>query len=128
MPRHKITHLPVSERAHLNSDQLSDLNLELGPEEAETVIYRAVEALSVRLAAAHRQSQIPDYKALRASVSGIGNIAHQIGLLSLCHVAHTVVHCIDDGDPVAVSATLARLMRLSEVSLSAVWEFQEGVT
>jgi hypothetical protein len=43
----------------------------------------------------------------------------------LARVARDVKTCTEQGDPVALAATLARLMRVGESSLTEFWMMQE---
>lgn len=117
--------LTQNERVRLDQDRLADLYLQLGEAGAEDVVCRAMEELAVRLAHAARmyhQGQIPD---LRKSVRSMAAISEQIGMQTLARVARDVTACIDAGDANAVAATMARLMRIAERSLTAVWDMQD---
>ena len=52
-------------------------------------------------------------------------IAEQIGMDVLARVAGDVTYCIDRKDTVALAATVNRLMRTGEGSLTAVWDLQD---
>lgn len=117
--------LTQNERVRLDQDRLADLYLQLGEAGAEDVVCRAMEELAVRLAHAARmyhQGQIPE---LRKSVRSMAAISEQIGMQMLARVARDVTSCIDAGDANAVAATVARLMRIAERSLTAVWDMQD---
>jgi hypothetical protein len=46
---------------------------------------------------------------------------------TLSRVADDVTKCIDAGDQVAIAATLARLLRIGERSLTAIWDMQDVI-
>ncbi|MDX1819853.1 MAG: hypothetical protein R3197_03060 [Paracoccaceae bacterium] len=121
----QVVMLTQNERVRLDQDRLADLYLQLGEAGAEDVVCRAMEELAVRLAHAARmyhQGQIPE---LRKSVRSMAAISEQIGMQMLARVARDVTSCIDAGDANAVAATVARLMRIAERSLTAVWDMQD---
>ncbi len=103
---------------------LGELLFELGATGAEDVVCRAVEELSLRMAEVHRLHQACDFVDLRKTVRSLVGIADQVGLWVLARSAMNVVDCIDQGDPVALAATLDRLFRIGERSLAAVWDLQ----
>ena len=43
----------------------------------------------------------------------------------LARVARDVTQCLDRGDGIAVAATLSRLIRVGERSLTAVWDLHD---
>jgi hypothetical protein len=54
-------------------------------------------------------------------------IADQIGMASLARVARDVSSCAVRVDAAALGATLARLERIADVSLMAIWDMQDPV-
>ena len=52
-------------------------------------------------------------------------ISDQIGMRMLSRVASDVTQAIDSTDVVAIAATLARLLRIGESSLTAIWDSQD---
>ncbi|MBL4768849.1 MAG: hypothetical protein JKY94_14255 [Rhodobacteraceae bacterium] len=109
----------------LNPDQLGELYCQLGEAGAEDVICRAIEELAVRLTHCDRLWRRNEQEALRKSVRSLIAISDQIGMTTLARVARDVTHTIDVGDSVAEAATLSRLIRIGERSLTAVWDLQD---
>jgi hypothetical protein len=70
----------------------------------------------------YQQGALPD---LRKSARSIAAIADQIGMQTLARVARDVTACVDTGDRTGLAATLARLMRIGERSLTAVWDLKD---
>lgn len=103
---------------------MGDLFAELGEAGAEDVVCRALEELAQRLTEAERQYATAQFLDLRKTVRSLVGIADQVGMRELARSAVHVVDCIDRGDPVALAATLSRLLRVGEQSLCAVWELQ----
>ena len=59
------------------------------------------------------------------SARSLTGIADQIGMNDLSRVAGDVTRCIDARDAVALAATLSRLQRIGERSLTAIWDMQD---
>lgn len=121
----QITTLVLVEPIRLNPDQLGELYCQLGEAGAEDVICRAIEELAVRLTHCDRLWRRNEQEALRKSVRSLIAISDQIGMTTLARVARDVTHTIDVGDSVAEAATLSRLIRIGERSLTAVWDLQD---
>lgn len=103
-------------------DQLIDLQ---GHTEAEAILCRATEELALRLRGCETLYQRRDAAALRKQARSQIAIADQIGLSSFAQCARHVVQSLDQNDPVALAATLARLMRVGEQSLFEIWDLQD---
>jgi len=117
--------LEQSEVVRLNAHRLEELYSELGEAGAENVVCRALEELAVRLShteRCHRDGQLAE---MRKSARGLVAIADQIGMQALSRVAADVTIAVDNDDPVAVAATLSRLLRIGNSSLSEVWEMHD---
>ncbi|MEO0391199.1 MAG: hypothetical protein AAF218_09705 [Pseudomonadota bacterium] len=120
-----ITQLQHCEAVQVDHDRLGELYLQLGEHSAEDVVCRAMEEVSMRMTHCERYYRKGDMTNLRKSVRSMIAIGEQIGMLAVARVAQDVVVCIDRADPIALGATLARLMRAGEGSLSAVWDLQD---
>ena len=119
--------LKQNEVVHLDSDQLEKLFEQLGEAGAEDVVCRALEELAVRLTHAERCWREGGNADMRKSTRSLVAIAEQIGMNTLARVAMDVIVCVDRGDQIAVAATLTRLIRIGESSLSEIWDLQ-GLT
>ena len=103
---------------------LGDIYRNLGPEAAERAVCRTLEDVALRL------SRLFDLKAANALCS-IGEVARrtarvaeQIGLIEVARAARHVGVTADQGDGVALEATLARLERAYDMALAEIWDFQ----
>lgn len=106
----------------LDPDSLEALYEALGPTGAESVVSRAMEDLALRLSdlvAFHRAGKLNELSRTARSMIAI---ADQVGLTSFARVAADVSHCARTGDPIALGATLCRLERIGDRSLTAVWD------
>lgn len=109
----------------LDSDRLHDLYKQLGQHAAEDVVCRALEEMAARLSHIEASYRSGNWGDLRKNARGLGAIADQLGITVLAKVARDVKTCAENGDLVATAATLARLMRVGESSLSEVWDMQD---
>ncbi len=116
--------LNLSESVRLDPDCMTRLYNQLGERGAEDVIGRAVEELAVRLAHCTRLHCAGDFEGLRKSARSVAAIADQVGMSKLATVARNAADLIEVGDDIALDAVLARLMRIGEFSLTAVWDLQ----
>lgn len=121
----QVSILRPSHRVHVNQDKLAALYVQLGDVAAENVICRAMEELAVRLSHCERLYRDEKLEELRKSVRTLRAIADQIGMDVLAKVSVDVVATIDDRDQTALAATLARLLRIGENSLTAIWDLQD---
>ncbi|MDV7144056.1 hypothetical protein R3X27_15310 [Tropicimonas sp. TH_r6] len=113
------------EQVRLDPDSLESLYAELGPAGAENVVCRAMEELALRLAdlaALHRTGQLDELTRVARSLIAISS---QVGLASFARVARDVADCAEGDDPIALGATLCRLERIGDRSLTAVWDLQD---
>ena len=113
------------ETVRLDPDRLGSLYRQLGEAGAEDVVCRAIEELAVRLAHCERLWRQKDHKGLRKCTRSLIAISDQIGMTTLARVADDVTQAIDTGNGAAVGATLFRLLRIGERSLTAVWDLQD---
>ncbi|MCA2008362.1 hypothetical protein [Tritonibacter mobilis] len=110
------------ENVHLDPQKLSELYSQLGETSAEDVVCRAIEELAVRLTHCERLWRQNDVENLRKSARSLIAISEQIGMMAMANIARDVTGAIDADDSPAVAATLFRLIRVGESSLTAVWE------
>lgn len=117
--------LRQKEVVRVDSDRLEDLYRQLGEAGAEDVVCRALEELAARLSHTERCYREMKWDDMRKSARSLVAIAEQIGMVLLAQVAQDVTICIDAGDRIALSATVARLLRIGEGSLTEIWDLQD---
>jgi hypothetical protein len=120
-----ILTLVQGENVRLDPDRLGALYRQLGEAAAEDVVCRAIEELAVRLAHCERLWRQQDFYGLRKTTRSLIAISDQIGMTALARVAQDITDVIDNGDTAAMGATLFRLLRIGERSLTAVWDLQD---
>lgn len=119
-----VTQIQLQEPVQVNHERLNALYGEMDPSNAEDVVCRAMEELALRLAHCDRLYRKGELDELRRAAKSMIAIADQIGMDALAQVAGDVVRCSKSRDHVALAATLGRLMRTGEGSLSAIWDLQ----
>lgn len=118
----QITALAVFEPVRVDSRRVGDIVTELGEAAAQTVIGLALEQLAAALTEADRAICDGNLPEAARQCDLLARLAWQIGLLSLAGVAMDLGSCAERGDPVAIGATHARLMRVGNQSLTAIWD------
>nr|WP_217355687.1 hypothetical protein [Ruegeria arenilitoris] len=109
----------------MDPDRLNGLYRQLGDTNAVDVLCRTVEELAVRLSNCERLWRQRDWAGLRKCAKSLVAISEQVGMTALARVACDVAQTVDAGDAVATGATLSRLIRVGERSLTAVWDQQD---
>ncbi|MGB1234390.1 MAG: hypothetical protein ACPG5U_01500 [Planktomarina sp.] len=120
-----ISVLTHDETVDLDTEQLGALYAQLGESNADAVVCRALEELANRLSLIERSYYQSDFPALAKAARGLVGIADQVGMKKLSVIAKTVADLSKAGDAPALSATLARLIRMGDRSLAAIWEVQD---
>lgn len=115
------------EAAGIDPDRVSELYLSLGDREADRLICEAMEDLALNLARITRAHAADDRESIVNLAGRLERIGAEIGLPKLCTVAGAARDCARHGDPAALAAVLARLSRVGDQSLSAVWEPHQRV-
>lgn len=123
----QVLQIRPDEQVDLDQARIGSLYTQLGASGAEDVVCRALEELALRLSHSDRLYTGGDWDELRKNTRSLIAIADQIGLMMLSKVAGDVTDCIDDGNQVAIAATLSRLLRIGERSLTAIWDIEEPV-
>ena len=120
-----IVSLNLVASARVDAEKLGTLYRQLGEVAAEDVVCRATEDLAVRLSNCEQNWRDKDLVTLRKSMRGIVAVAEQVGMQTLACVARDVNAQLQQQDNVATAATFARLLRVGERSLCAVWDLQD---
>ena len=114
--------LALDEAVRLDAGRMGEIVDELGELAAQNVIGVALEQLAQALATARGAAMGGDMAALVAQADLLSRLAWQMGLVSLAGVAVDVGTCADRRDATALGATLARLMRVGNRSLTQIWD------
>lgn len=121
----KLAVLQHEEGVRLNPDCLVSLYEELGEVGAEQVVVRAMKDLNARLSEMQCHAEAGDADALVRSARLLVKVAEQIGMTTFVVVALDVIETTLSRNSVAQAATLARLLRIGDRSLNAVWDLRD---
>lgn len=114
-----------SEKVRLNNATLEQLDARLGPNGAEDFIAKRMEELAVQLAKIDRLYRCGRLADLQRSALLVAKLADQIGMQLAARVANDVAALTRRDDGTALAATVARLGRVGEDSLMAVWDLHD---
>lgn len=120
-----VLQMRPTEQVSVDQERLGTLYAQLGEAGAEDVVCRAMEELALRMSHCDRLFRESNWDDLRKNSRSLIAIADQVGLQKLGLVASDVMSAIDQHDEVAVAATLTRLIRIGERSLTAIWDTQD---
>jgi hypothetical protein len=123
--RADVTELPLGEPAGFNPGQLEILCEKLGEQRAEAELALALSRLANLLVQIGSLERGGDYLVLERSLAALVNDARLIGMATLAQAGRNVLDCLDSGDPIALAATMARLGRVGDRSLHAVWDLED---
>lgn len=121
----EAVNLRPDENVRLNPSRLTELFVQLGNRGAEDVVCRAMEELAVRLADIETAYWQGEFSKVSKIARGLIAIADQIGLNGLAQVARHVAATASRNDRTAIAATVSRLVRMGDKSLTAVWDAQD---
>jgi len=121
-----VTLLRQDETVRLDPDRVHDLFLQLGDRAAEDLVCRGLEEMAARLAHVERCHRRGRTDEMRRTARGLATVADQLGMTLLGRVALSVIACSEAGDGVAMSATLARMLRIGERSLAEFWDGRQA--
>ena len=120
-----VTELPLGEPAGFNPGQLELLCDRLGEQRAEAEVAYALDRLATLLDQIAPLKQKDDHLALEEVLAAVVRDARMIGMATLAQAGRHVLDCLDSGDTVALAATLARLERVGDRSIHAIWDLED---
>lgn len=120
-----VLKIRLNETVKVDQDRLGALYAQLGEAAAEDVVCRAMEELALRLSQCRRLHSAGQWDEMRKCTRSLIAISDQIGMLILARVAGDVIETLDNHDIPATGATLARLLRIGEQSLTAIRDVQD---
>lgn len=121
----ELARLRHDEGVRLDPDALSAIYAELGERGAEKLISRATEDLAGRLQDL-RQSLAEGRAAdIVRAARMLAQVGAQVGMTSVARVARDLIRATEAGDTTGQAAILARLERIGQRSLAAVWDLHD---
>lgn len=121
----EIANLTHVEDIQLDRDQLHALYVQFGPVQADRNLNQSLEDLALWLARLQRAQKSGRHADIHQGASDLKRLAQRLGMTTLARVARDVAEQSTTQDAVSLSATLARLTRVGERSLIAVWDLQD---
>jgi len=121
----QISTFSCDEPVNLDPDRIVVLYAELGQVAAERVLSAAMEDLAVHLVAIQMAVLDRQEQVILRGLDELGRLARQVGMRVLSQVARDLADCVTREDTVAQAAVLARLVRIGDRSLTAVWDLQD---
>ena len=121
----KIAFLRPTESVDLDRGRLDSLCRCIGPSATGEIACRAMEELAVRqssISAALCDKDLPTVARLARSMVGI---ADQLGLVTLAKTSEHLARTARTKDDNAIAALGARLCRVGDQSLVAIWDLQD---
>lgn len=120
-----VTKLNHFEDIQVDHDQLHALYVRFGPIQADRTLSQSLEDLALWLARLQKVQKSGRCANISQGADDLKRIAQRLGMITLARVARDVAEQSVTQDPAALSATLARLTRVGERSLIAVWDLQD---
>jgi len=120
----RVARLFINEDVTVDHDRLSGLVDHLGRTKAGDVLARAMDELAERLTQLEFAWAGGDVDDVVRRARGLGGIAEQMGMGNLSKVARDVQNTGLAGDSAALAATVARLLRMGEGSMSVVCDLR----
>lgn len=120
--------LSVQEPVQVDARRLAEIVDELGETAAHDVICVALEQLAQALSDARQAALTGDMAELASRAEMLSRLAWQVGLTSLAGVAVDVAACAERRDGIGLAATLARLMRIGNRSLTEIWDERQDLS
>lgn len=121
----EVAKMRLSETARVDRERLEALVEDYGSQGAERFLGRALEQLALRLNRAERAWRRGDLVRLCHGARELSDVAERVGFVGLARVAGTVSRLAMGGDPVALAATVSRMLRVGEASLMSSWEVSD---
>ncbi len=122
----ELTVLTMTEKVQIDSRRLAEIVDELGETAAHDVLTLALEQLARGLQDLRAAAAQGDAAALAMRAEMLARLAWQLGMTSLAGVAVDVAVCAERRDNIGLAATLGRLLRIGNRSLTEIWDEDPG--
>lgn len=118
----KIERLANREAVWIDDRRLEDIVNELGCAAAQNVVGLAMEQIALAMTELRDLAVSGALEAAAVRADRLSRLAWQVGLVSLAGVAVDVAIAADRGDHPAFAATVARMMRVGNQSVTEIWD------
>ena len=120
-----VSVLRPSEPARFDPGALEDLCRDMGEAEAEALVARSLEEISEGLEALRQVRHGGHLVRRRRQLDTVVVAAGRIGMTGLADVGHAVQRALARGDQIVLAATMARLLRIGDRSIQAIWDLED---
>lgn len=120
-----IAQLQPLDTAHVDPEILAGLHSRLGQVGAEQALTSAVEQSLARVAAIRTALEVGNTEGARQLAVSLAELAERSGMTTYARVAHDVAACAAGSCDVALAATFARLERIGDKSMLALWGLED---
>lgn len=118
----EVLRLMPHERVLLDSSRIEVLYAQLGGDEVQALVERAMNELCVVRGELSAQYAGRDLQGFSRNLRRLRRIGEHLGLPVIARVADDVAACLDAGNATALAATWARLMRTADQAIAGRWE------
>lgn len=115
----EIAVLRVQDRLRQDCAPVAAIYRDLGPEQAERIITRALGELALTMSGLAAQVRAHQLQDMARPLRRLQRLSEQLGMQSLGAVAGDLRLCLAGGDATAFAAVWARLLRVAERMLAA---------
>ena len=119
-----VVKLEMKEPVRVDPDRLVELCISMGEMRAEALITTAMEELARGMVEVENAYLAQNMDILTDGADKLVRTADRIGMTSFSRVADDVATCGRLREGIPLAATLNRLRRIADRSLSAVWDMQ----
>lgn len=118
----KVARLAIAESVSIDMHRLEEIVRDLGENTAAQVINAALEQLALALTHTVAAADRAELAHVVTHADRLSRLAWQVGLVTLAGVAIDVGSCAEQRDMGALAATVARLRRIGNQSLTQIWD------
>lgn len=120
-----VARLDFAESVQVDTARLEEICDVLGVHAGEAAICAAMEEMAGLVRAAQGAWERCDLDELHLGARHVRGVSERLGLVTLARVARNLAELCRGSDAAALAAVVARLERLGEQSLIAIWEVQD---
>ncbi len=119
-----IVHLKIDEQVCLDRDQFEVLFSQLGASGADQLVASAMEEMALLLTQVEKRHHAGKIDDVQIGIKGMVSLAQHIGMTTLARVGRDVLSLAPSCDSAAYCAAMARMVRIGESSLVAIWDLK----
>ncbi len=121
----KLAVLRHEEGICVDAERLVEIYCGRAKREAEEVLQRGIEDLASRVTEVQRHYDEGERQSLVRSARLAARMAEKLGMTSFTTVTRDLIAATEAADGPAQAATLARLLRIVDRSVTAIWDLRD---